>query len=53
MGYQQLYYLMFNAATDAIEAIDKQKIESARHILVSSQCLAEEKYIQMAEDEDE
>ena len=53
MNYQKLYYMMFNAATDAIDAIDKRNFESARQILAYAQCEAEEKYIQMSENEDE
>ncbi|MBQ7895843.1 MAG: hypothetical protein IJ364_04730 [Oscillospiraceae bacterium] len=43
--YKQMYYKLFNAVTDAIEAIDKGELSPARDILVSAQQQTEELFI--------
>jgi hypothetical protein len=52
MDYGYLYHLMFNAATDAVEYIDKGETDLARLRLVLAQMKAEEDYIRMAENEE-
>ncbi len=44
--YKKLYYIMFNAASDAVNAMDSGDTEMARRALVTAQRLAEEKYIE-------
>ena len=53
MDYGYLYHLMFNAATDAVEYIDKGETDLARLRLVLAQMKAEEDYITMAENEEQ
>lgn len=43
--YQALYILLFNAATDAIQALEAQNPGQARDILIRAQQEAEELYI--------
>lgn len=43
--YSKLYTMMFNAATDALKALDQLDIGTAREILRNAQCQAEEAYI--------
>jgi len=52
--YKKLYYIMFNAATDAGKAIDRQDYKKAREILENAQISAELEYItDCYEDEDD
>jgi len=56
VNYQKLYTLLFNAATDALEAMEQQNYGQARRILCCAQIAAEERYVREAEcteDEDE
>ncbi len=43
--YQTGYYQLFNAATDAIRAIEQQNYGAAKEILIAAQLAAEEGYI--------
>ena len=43
--YQKLYTLLFNACTDAVEAIERMDFGTAKAILISAQQQAEERYI--------
>lgn len=40
--YKKLYHLMFNACTDALEALDRQDIPAAAELLRNAQIKAEE-----------
>jgi len=44
-NYQKLYTLLFNACTDAVEAMERMDFGMAKTILVSAQQQAEEQYI--------
>lgn len=48
LNYEDLYHVMFNAATDAISAIDKRNYGFARSCLVLAQQRAEALYIETA-----
>ena len=43
--YQSLYTLLFNAVTDAVEAMEQLNFGQAKDILVRAQQQAEEQYI--------
>lgn len=43
--YEKLYHRMFNAATDALRALDQGKAPAAKRILIAAQRQAEEDYI--------
>ena len=43
--YQPLYTLLFNAVTDAVEAMEQMNFGQARDILIHAQQQAEEQYI--------
>ena len=47
--YERLYFFLFNAITDALEAIDSGLIAEAAEALRDAQCTAEELYIQRAD----
>lgn len=49
MDYQQMYHLLFNRVTDAIEALRQQNYGLANDILMSAQCAAEELFLQADE----
>ncbi len=49
--YQQLYYLLFHAATDAIRALEKNNSLQAKSILIFAQKQAEAIYLDHEEDE--
>ena len=51
MDYKKLYFHLFNAATDAIEAIEQQNYGQASAILIAAQQETEEMY-KDANDED-
>ncbi len=46
MCYQKPYTTMFNAATDALEELDRWNIGRAKEILRTAQVTAEEQYIE-------
>ena len=48
-NYQKLYTLLFNACTDAVEAMERMDFGMAKTILVSAQQQAEEQYISTEE----
>ncbi len=48
-NYEKLYYLLFNAITDALEQMDAQNYGEAKKTLISAQQKAEEIYINSAE----
>lgn len=43
--YQKLYTLLFNAVTDALEAMEQQNFGTAKDLLICAQQQAEEQYI--------
>ena len=45
MDYQKLYLRMFNAATDALLALEELNIGHAKEVLKQAQMDAEEQYI--------
>lgn len=47
--YKRLYYFLFNAITDALEAMDAGYAPEAAEMLKDSQREAEEMYIQWAD----
>ena len=49
--YQKMYTLLFNAATDAIEAPEAMNLGQARAILVLAQQQTEEIYLDKDEDD--
>lgn len=50
MDYQKLYTKMFNAATDALHALEQQNIGTAKEILQRAQQEAEELYLSFEEE---
>lgn len=44
-NYEKMYYTMFNATTDALDAIEKQNYDFARILLEKAQRAAEDIYI--------
>jgi len=48
--YQKLYALLFNAATDALRALDEQNVGQAKDILRRAQIDAEELYLLQTDD---
>ena len=50
--YQKMYCRMFNAATDALEAMGRQNFGTARDILISAQQSCEEIYMESEEAEE-
>lgn len=49
--YESLYYMMFNAATDAAAALGRGEADAAALILIRAQQAAEERFICAAEDD--
>ena len=46
MEYQKAYYLLFNAITDALEALEQQNFGRAKQGLISAQQRAEELFLE-------
>ena len=44
-NYQKMYFLLFNAITDALAQIEDQNYGDAKDILIAAQQKAEELYI--------
>ena len=51
MNYEQLYYPLFNACTDAITQIDEQNYGMARRILMEAQQKAEQQFMEQESEE--
>lgn len=49
VNYQKLYTKLFNAATDALEALEQLNVGQARDILRQAQQEAEEEYLSAEE----
>ena len=45
MLYEELYHLLFNAATDALRAMEQENFGQAKGLLVRAQQACEERYI--------
>ena len=43
--YEKMYYKLFNAVSDAIEALEHQQYGTARFVLISAQQETEELFI--------
>ena len=50
--YKEMYYHLFNAITDALEASAKGEYQTARSILVAAQQWGEEQYVKSGENFD-
>ena len=46
VDYQKLYTIIFNAVTDALNALDEQNAGQAKEILRTAQQAAEERYME-------
>jgi phosphate uptake regulator len=44
--YRNMYYKLFNAITDALNALEQDDTEKAREVLITAQQTAEELYIE-------
>lgn len=51
--YKEMYYLMFNAVTSALEQIDKNQTAQARIALINAQKASEEIFLSAADNEPE
>ena len=49
--YQKMYTIMFNAATDALNALERLDIGRAKELLVQAQLKAEGEYLASGEKE--
>ena len=45
LNFKKLYFHLFGAMADAVEAIEEKEYEKAKEILIAAQQEAEEKYI--------
>lgn len=45
MLYEELYHLLFNAATDALRAMERENFGQARDLLIRAQQACEEHYM--------
>ena len=45
MLYEELYHLLFNAATDALRAMEQENFGQAKDLLARAQQACEERYI--------
>ena len=50
--YREMYHRMFNAATDALNEMDRQNFGAARDVLISAQQACEEIYMESDEEEE-
>ena len=51
MTDEELYHLLFNAITDALEAMEKLNFGEAKALLIAAQQNAEEGYLQREADQ--
>lgn len=49
MDYQPLYHKLFNACTDALDALEHQNFGQAKERLISAQQEAEDTYLNQAD----
>lgn len=50
---QRSYSLLFNAFTDALEALDNLNIGQAKELIIRAQQAAEELYLEQADEEED
>lgn len=50
--YKEMYFHLFNAITDALEATAKNEYQTAQSILVAAQQWGEEQYMESGENSD-
>ena len=50
--YRKMYYTLFNAVTDALNAMEQQNYGQARALLVAAQQQSEEIFMDSDEDEE-
>ena len=48
MKYEEMYHLLFNAITDALEQMEKQNLGNAKDLLTTAQQKTEETYMESA-----
>ena len=48
--YKEMYYTLFNAVTDALEAMEQQNYGQARTLLIAAQQQSEEIFLDSEED---
>ena len=51
MGYQKLYFMLFNAVTDAIRHLEKKDAVRAWEVLLRAQQRAEELFLEEEEED--
>ncbi len=51
MNYEELYYIIFNAATDALDSMEHGDCDTAKRQLTAAQQKTEEIYMNAAEEE--
>lgn len=51
MNYEELYYIIFNAATDALDSMEHGDCDTAKRQLTAAQQKTEEIYMNTAEKE--
>lgn len=49
--YKKMYFRLFNAITDVLEALERGNIWDAKRLLKEAQCATEEMYISAENDE--
>ena len=49
--YRKMYYTLFNAITDALEAMEQQNYGQARALLIAAQQQSEEIYLDSEEED--
>ncbi len=49
-NYEKMYYRLFNAATNAVEALAENNYGKAKEILIEAQRAAEEAYLNAEEE---
>ena len=49
MNYQPMYFALFNAITDALDALEENDVLQARELLILAQQRGEELYMQQEE----
>ena len=45
-NYEKMYYTLFNAITDALRLLEREKNHDAVAVLMAAQCQTEELYIE-------
>lgn len=53
MDYRPLYHKLFNACTDALEALERQNFVQAREVLITAQQETEDAYLNQSDSPDQ